>query len=188
MPVNIMLLELLIDPACSIVFESEPAADDIMQRPPHAAGSSPFGLANLGPAVVQGAGFALVLLLGYGWLLAHGSTPAQSRTAVFMALLPGVFLLTLANRNRTATLLSATHAGNRWVPRMLVGVLAMLAAVIGLPFFRHVMQLAVPDLTSLTGLAVMLLATLAWLEVLRRWLGRRRRQAPAPRPAARSSD
>ena len=26
MPVNIMLLELLIDPACSIVFEAEPAA------------------------------------------------------------------------------------------------------------------------------------------------------------------
>jgi Ca2+-transporting ATPase len=34
MPVHIVLLELLIDPACSIVFEAEPEADDIMQRPP----------------------------------------------------------------------------------------------------------------------------------------------------------
>lgn len=182
MPVNIMLLELLIDPACSIVFESEPAAADVMQRPPKSAETTPFGLANLGPAIIQGLGFALILLLGYGWLLANGGGAAQSRTAVFMALLLGVFLLTVANRNRSGTLLSAMHATNRWVPRMLAGVLAMLAAVIALPFLRRVMQLAVPDAATLTGLAAMLLATLVWLEILRRFAGRRWRQASSTSP------
>ncbi len=33
-PVHIVFLELIIDPACSIVFEAEPAEPDIMTRPP----------------------------------------------------------------------------------------------------------------------------------------------------------
>jgi magnesium-transporting ATPase (P-type) len=34
LPVHIVLLELLIDPACSIVFEAEPEDSDTMERPP----------------------------------------------------------------------------------------------------------------------------------------------------------
>jgi Ca2+-transporting ATPase len=34
MPVHILFLELVIDPACSIVFEAEPEDADVMTRPP----------------------------------------------------------------------------------------------------------------------------------------------------------
>ena len=34
MPVHIAVLEMIIDPACSIVFEAEPADADLMRRPP----------------------------------------------------------------------------------------------------------------------------------------------------------
>ena len=34
LPVHIVFLELIIDPACSIVFEAEPEEADVMQRPP----------------------------------------------------------------------------------------------------------------------------------------------------------
>ena len=33
-PVHIVFLELIIDPTCSVVFESEPAEKDVMKRPP----------------------------------------------------------------------------------------------------------------------------------------------------------
>ena len=36
-PVHIVFLELVIDPACSIVFEAEPAERDVMRRPPRRA-------------------------------------------------------------------------------------------------------------------------------------------------------
>ena len=68
LPVHIVLLELLIDPACSIVFEAEREAADLMTRAPRARDASPFALANLGIGLVQGFGLAAILLLGYGVL------------------------------------------------------------------------------------------------------------------------
>ena len=65
MPVHIVLLELLIDPACSIVFEAEPECrrhHDAGRRAPRPR--SPFAAANLRYAVIQGLGFAAILLLG----------------------------------------------------------------------------------------------------------------------------
>ncbi len=164
MPVHIVLLELLIDPACSIVFEAEPEVDNIMRRPPRARSASPFARANLEYAVIQGLGFAAILLLGYGALLGHGMGAAQSRTAVFMALVIGLFLLILANRAMTSPLLARKHAKNPWLPRMFGGVAAMLALVIWVPFFRGVMGLVVPDVATLGWAAAMLAIAIAWLE------------------------
>ncbi|MGA0587765.1 cation-translocating P-type ATPase [Dyella sp. KRB-257] len=168
MPVNIMLLELLIDPACSVVFEAEPASDEIMRQPPRAPGASPFAWRNLARGVLQGAGVASVLLAGYGLLLAHGGDVARARTAVFAALVGGVFALTLANRQGMP---GAAHnpAHNPWVGRMLVAVLVMLTAVIAVPFLRRVMGLAVPDGRTVLAIAAMLVASSAWLAVMRRW-------------------
>lgn len=43
LPVHVVLLELIIDPACSLVFEAEPAARDAMKVPPRPAGAALFG-------------------------------------------------------------------------------------------------------------------------------------------------
>ena len=168
MPVHIVLLELLIDPACSIVFEAEPADADIMQRPPRAPTDSPFAATNLRHAVIQGLGFAGILLFGYGLLPGQGVDAAQSRSAVFIALVIGMFLLTLANRDLTRPALARTAAKNPWLPRMFGGVALMLVAVLGVPYFLRVMALAVPDATTLLAAIGILVATVVWLEVLRR--------------------
>ena len=177
LPVHIVLLELLIDPACSIVFEAEPESPDIMRRPPRPSSQSPFARGNLEFAVVQGLGFAAILLLGYGLLLAHGVDAAHGRTAVFMALVLGLFLLTLANRDLSRSLLARMTAKNPWLSRMFGGVVALLAVVIAVPFFRGVMGLVVPGSASLVYSALMLTTSCIWLEGLRRlWHFKVRRQ------------
>lgn len=40
MPVHIVFLELIIDPACSISFEAEPGKPGLMQRPPRTPGET----------------------------------------------------------------------------------------------------------------------------------------------------
>jgi P-type Ca2+ transporter type 2C len=167
MPVHIVLLELLIDPACSVVFEAEPAADDIMRRPPRTPSDSPFAAANLRYAVIQGLGFAGILLFGYDLLLGQSLDAAQGRSAVFVALVIGLFLLTLANRDLSRPALARTPAKNPWLPRMFGGVALMLALVVGVPFLRGVMGLAVPGTASLLAAVGMLVAAITWLELLR---------------------
>ncbi len=167
MPVHIVLLELLIDPACSVVFEAEPAGDDIMRRPPRAPSDSPFAAANLRYAVIQGLGFAGILLLAYSLLLGNNLDPAQSRSAVFIALVIGLFLLTLGNRDASRPALARTPVKNPWLSRMFGGVALMLVVVIGVPFLRGVMGLAVPGTASLLAATGMLAVATAWLELLR---------------------
>jgi P-type Ca2+ transporter type 2C len=51
---------------------------------------------------------------------------------------------------------------------MFGGVVVMLAVVIGVPFFQHVMGLAVPNGAMLASSALMLAISIVWLEGLRR--------------------
>lgn len=167
MPVHIVLLELLIDPSCSIVFEAEPEADDIMQRPPRPIMESPFAAGNIGVAVVQGIGAAAILLIGHGSMLRWGIDATQSRTAIFIALILGMFALILANRHPDHPLMAHSGLRNRWLRPMFIGLLLMLALAIGVPYLRGVMALALPTLPSLIGAAILLVATFLWLEGLR---------------------
>ena len=182
MPVHIVLLELLIDPACSLLFEAEPEAGDIMQRPPRKVGASPFAWPNLAFAVIQGIGFAGLLLLGFFALLLFDVDAQQSRTSVFVALVAGLFVLILANRDPAHGLFAHRAGGNRWLPRMLVANVLIVLLTIGVPYLRSIMGLAVPGFAALAGITSMLALSFLWLEGLR--LAMRAHAARSPGPAA----
>jgi len=168
LPVHIVLLELLIDPACSVVFEAEPEAADVMARPPRAAGDSPFSRRRLADGGLQGAWLAAVLLAGHAWLGPRSADAAQARTAVFAALVAGVYLLTLGNRSPRAT----DAARNPWLRWMGAAVVALLLALVGAPWLRGLMGLAWPTATSAQASVAMVAAGAGGLAVLR---ARRRR-------------
>ncbi|MBL0087493.1 MAG: cation-translocating P-type ATPase [Ideonella sp.] len=167
LPVHIVLLELLIDPACSVVFEAEPEAAGLMSRPPRAPDDTPFAGRNLLQGAWQGGGLGVILLLGAELLRRAGVATAQGRTAVFVALVLGVLMLVLANRGRSPVVSGAQSPGNPWLLRMAVLVAALLAAVLGVPALRELMGLAWPDATGLVAMVAMSLLGAAWLAGLR---------------------
>lgn len=173
LPVHIVLLELLIDPACSIVFEAEAEAADIMSRPPRPFSASPFAFANLIYAVIQGAGMAVVLLLGHWVLIGQGFTEPASRVAVFTGLVLGLFLLILSNRDLSRPAIMGLAAVNPWIRRMFAAVALLLAVVLAVPFLREVMGFAPAAIAQLAASLAMLAGVGLWLEALRRVSGRR---------------
>lgn len=160
-PVHIVLLQLLIDPACAVVFEAEDAADDVMSRPPRSTSSNPFSVKNVGYAILQGTGIALILLVGYALLRGYGWDEADLRLSIFMALIPVLFLLVLANRDS-----GFTSKSNPWILTMFGGVSLILAAVIFVPFLREMLKFAPITLTSFIAAAMMLTLSWIWLKVL----------------------
>jgi Ca2+-transporting ATPase len=165
LPAQIVVLQLIIDPACSVLFEAEPALAGVMERPPRPATDSPFALPNLAHGVLQGVGLAVILLVGAALMVQRGWPPHAVRTTVFLALVAGVFLLVLAYRGRRGV---ATLAGNPWLPRLLLAVAAVLALVLGLPWLRAIMGFEPPSVPTLVAALAMLAAVVVWNALLGR--------------------
>lgn len=160
-PVHIVLLQLLIDPACAIVFEAETAAQNVMNRPPRASFSSPFSFNNVSYAVIQGGGIALILLVGYALLRHSGWDEADLRISLFTALIPTLFLLVLTNRGS-----QFVSKGNPWIVTMFGGVSLILVAVLFVPFLRELMRFAPITLPPIFAAVAMLSVGGIWLKVL----------------------
>ncbi|GAB4088173.1 cation-translocating P-type ATPase [Hydrogenophaga soli] len=173
LPVHIVLLELLIDPACSVVFEDEPEDPRSMARPPRAPGESPFGWHHLVPALLQGLGVAAVLLLGCGWMMQADGTLAQVRSLGFAALVAGVMLLVLANRQPHRPVWRAWRLPNRWLGWMAAGQAALLVLAWTVPPLRDLLGLVAPGGRDAVALLVLVAVCWWWLEALR-WVTRGR--------------
>jgi Ca2+-transporting ATPase len=163
LPVHIVLLELLIDPACSVVFEAEPEEPGLMDRAPRERNATPFSRANLWAGALQGGGLAAILLTCHAALVAYGMAEAQSRSAVFVALVLGVLLLIAANRHPSRSVLAGLDASNPWFWRMGLAVLLLLFTVFAVPALRHVMGLSVPDGGGALAAAAMSSLCVVWL-------------------------
>lgn len=112
-----------------------------------------------------------LLLLGHATLAAHGWQETDSRGAVFIGLVLGLFMLILANRDLSRPAMTNLVANNPWILRVFLMVMVLLVVVFVLPFLRRIMGFAPADsLQLLTGLAYLAGAGV-WLETLRRVSG-----------------
>ncbi|HEU4695579.1 MAG TPA: cation-translocating P-type ATPase [Sphingomicrobium sp.] len=173
-PMHLVLLELIIDPLCSIVFESEPSEADAMKRPPREAREPLFGSAQIAVAAVQG----LVLLAGvlglYVWMNQAGAEQGQARAASFIALVSGHLALAPAVLARTGRRASAHHRWAFWL--VAAGASLLLALTLAVPELREIMRFSLPDpMQLIAALAVGCMAG-GWY-ALRLVFGRR--SAPA---------
>ena len=169
MPLHIVLLQLVIDPACSVMFEAEPAASDLMHRPPRPPQSTPFDARRLLPALAQGSGLAAALLGGCAWLLGHGWNAPDTRAAVFVALVAGVLLLILASRDPRRAPWRNLRPANAWLGWLALGTVLLLGALL-LPALRGITAFGAWRMPMALAALAMLLPFLAWLEALRRLL------------------
>ena len=80
MPLHIVFIELIIDPACSMAFEAEPAEPGIMQRKPRAKDARLFDRSTVFIGLLQGVGLLLAVLLTFVFSMRSGHTAEDART------------------------------------------------------------------------------------------------------------
>lgn len=159
LPAQIVLLEMVIDPACSIVFEASSAAPDVMKRPPRRLEDTPFSMRNIGRGLLRGLGVGTILVTGYA-LPTMTSIP-------FAALGLPVFLSLLAC---TVTLVFTYARGARgagvdayWGPAIVLFAMAIGGAVAGIPTVRQVMGFDEPTWLAVLLPPVSVGLTLGWV-------------------------
>jgi Ca2+-transporting ATPase len=157
LPLHVVFLELIIDPACSIVFEREAPAPDLMRRPPRPRAQRMLDPRTLLASLAQGAGMftavAAIHLLAGG----AGLAAAQSGALAFTALVAGNLGLILLYRS-DAGLWHTLRQRNPAFWFVVALALTVLAAVTWLPPLAAVFRFAAPPLSWwLAALALPLL-------------------------------
>jgi P-type Ca2+ transporter type 2C len=166
LPVHIVFLELIIDPACSLVFEAEAAEPDVMQRPPRSPKERLFSRPMVGIAVLQGLSVLAVCLAIFGLTRdAHGTN--ASRALVFACLVVSLVAIILMNRSWTRTAVRMFREPNPTVWWVIGGAGIFLAVVLLVPGIQRLFQFSPlhgSDLAlSLLGGA----ACLIWFDLLK---------------------
>jgi Ca2+-transporting ATPase len=127
-PIQIALLEMVIDPACSIVFEAEQEEKDVMQRPPRKPNSSILPPGNALWALLQGT--AALAIVGLALFLGarFGMPENDLRALVFTTLVLMNIGLILVNRSFRSSLLDAITRPNTTLWILVTMVFVVLIA------------------------------------------------------------
>lgn len=132
-PVHIAVLEMVVDPVCSIAFEAEPEEADVMSRPPRAPAAPLLSAPLVAWSALQGVlGFAApggAYVLG----LWRDLPEDELRSFVFAALVLTAVALTLVNRSFAASPLAALRRPNTTLAVVLAGAGLILLLVLLVP-------------------------------------------------------
>jgi Ca2+-transporting ATPase len=173
LPVHIVFLELIIDPACSLIYEAEKEEADIMIRKPRKAKARIVQPRDLLATIAQGTVILGLVLAIYTELLHYGHPVEQARAGAFLTLIFSNLSLILVNRARSTSIIDTLKSQNRAFVGVSLGTIALLSAVYCLPHLRLLFGFAplhFPDL----GIAIAAGFSTLFLTNLIRWSLRRR--------------
>jgi len=154
LPVHIVFLELIIDPACSVVFEMEAEEENIMMQPPRELEEPIFGRRMVLTGLVQGLGVLAIVLPLYAFFLSRGYGQAEARMISFSSLVIANLGLIFANRSRTRSILATLSTPNPALWWVTGGTLAFLVLALAVPFFRGLFSFAPLHLWELVLIAL----------------------------------
>jgi len=167
LPLHIVFLELIIDPASSVVFEAEPENPQVMKRPPRDPREPMFGRRALFAGVLQGLGvLAMVLvvfLLAQYWHVGEPTTRAMTFTTLVIANLG----LILANRSHSRTILVTLGRRNAALWWVTGGTVLLLGLVLAVPVVRDLFTFSLPSALELLLCLAAGIVSLLWFEVVK---------------------
>lgn len=166
LPAQIAFLELVIDPACSVVFESEQTDPEIMNRKPRDVNQKMFNKQILRMSIAQGLGVLTSVLVVYFWALISNRNDDQIRTLSFATLMLGNIALILVNRSWHLTIFQTFRTRkNKTIKWMLGGAIGMLVLLINIPILREAFNFSY--LTTTEWLVVLFagFGSVLWFEI-----------------------
>ena len=143
LPVHVVFLELIIDPACSVAFEAEPEEPNVMNRPPRNRKEPLFSRRTIILSLMQGVAVLLVTLAIYGFTLNQGRGEIEARSLAFTTLVIANLGLILSNRFWSKNVLASLRYKNTALFIIIAATLAILTLVIYAPFLRELFHFGI---------------------------------------------
>lgn len=166
-PVHIVFLELIIDPACSIAFESEPPESNVMKRKPRDPKKPLFEKRLLFLSLLQGLFSLIIVLAIFDLSMKLRQSEAEARTLAFVTLIVSNICLILTNRTWSKTIISSFFSSNRALAGVIAAATVLLLVVIYVPFMREMFHFGTIHLADLIICLAAGIISVAWFEFLK---------------------
>ncbi|MBU6324561.1 MAG: cation-translocating P-type ATPase [Bacteroidetes bacterium] len=167
LPLHIVFMELIIDPVCSIAFESEQEEPNIMQRPPRKAGKRFFGLRDVAASLAQGLLLLAAVVAVYAYCFLHGYSEGSLRATTFSTLILGNMLLILTGLSRSRSVWKVLAEGNKALLLILGIASGLLTLILLLPGPGSLFSFEKPALHQLLPVLPALASMLFVLEMMK---------------------
>jgi Ca2+-transporting ATPase len=180
LPVHIVFMELIIDPACSIVFEAEAEERDIMRRPPRRVTEPIFGRLTVLTSVLQGVVVLAIVVAVFSIARSLGHGENEARALTFTTLVIANLGLIFTNRSWSRTLIDTLRSPNAASWWSAGGAVGFLALVLYVPFLRDLFRFDALHAIDLVICLAAGAASVIWFEAFKA-INVLRRRAPARR-------
>lgn len=147
-PIHIAFLELVVNPACSIAFEAERGADDVMKQPPRARGERLLTKQQILLSLCQGLVTTLVVTLLYATLLHQGREVEQAKALAFVTLVSANLVLILSCRTPAPLWSKSLGKLPSVTGHIMLGALAGLLVVTMVPAVASAFEFAPPAVSN----------------------------------------
>ncbi len=164
LPVHIVFLELIIDPACSVVFEAEPEETRVMERPPRNLQDPLFDRKTIAFSIMQGLSVLVIVLAVFMIALSRGNGEQDARALSFTTLLVANLGLILTNRSWTRTILDTLRSPNSALWWVLGGALFFMGLVLYTPFLRELFRFSTLHIVDLAISLTAGIISILWFE------------------------
>jgi Ca2+-transporting ATPase len=167
LPAHIAFLELIIDPACSTVFEAETEEKNIMDRPPRNLKERLFGRKNFFYSFIQGLSVLVGVIFVFLWFYQGSSANEdQARTLSFATLVIANIMLIVVNLSGSRSLVTTMNSKNKALWLVVVGAMLALLMTLLVPLFQNLFHFSPIPLTDFFIAALVGIASVSWFKVL----------------------
>jgi Ca2+-transporting ATPase len=170
LPALVAFHEIIIDPACSIVFEVESVDPNAMLEDPRAANAPLISLREFSLAITQGFSVFALLATIYFFAISNAFSEERIRSLAFATLLVSNLFLIMINRSKTLTIWSTIRSRqNRALPWVLLLALAILVLLIHTPILQRAFELAPLTIKDYLFIIPITYLSLCWTDILKRY-------------------
>ncbi len=166
LPAMVAFIEMVVDPACTIVFQAEPAEPNIMKRKPRPVDQAMLDRHTFTIALLQGLGVLVVAALLYFSLLSFGRPEDEVRTMSFALLVFANLMLILTNRSWTLSIIATLRERrNPTVKWIVMASAIVLVALIEVPGIRELFNLGPISVSDWGVVVACAVASVVWFEI-----------------------
>jgi Ca2+-transporting ATPase len=165
-PVHIAFLQLIIDPACTLIFEADKEECDVMKRKPRSMHAKLFSGRTLLNCFFQG-GLTLAVTLAVYMFVRHDHSDESARALAFLTLVVCNLGMIMSNRSLTRTGLSMLRVKNAAFKWVVTGTVAVMSLILTVPFLEKLFRFGAVSWADLSLALAGALVTVALMELVK---------------------